>query len=131
MRIHCDYCERLATGALTACGFTDGEGRRFSCDEHREEMRSLVPARGSRFPELDFDLQLMPALREQYPEAVRDRLLPGATAEWVHRVRSDDMYPRRDQVIVVAASAKTATIRLPSGETKRVPLVKLAGIVAP
>ena len=34
------------------------------------------------------------------------------------------MYPRRDQVIVVAASAKTATIRLPSGETKRVPLVK-------
>jgi len=131
MRIPCDYCDRLATGALTACGFADGTGRRFSCDAHREDARSLRPYRGSRFPGVDFDNELMPALREQYPEAVIDRLLPGATAEWVHRVRSDDICPKREVVTLVKASAKTAVIRLASGKTKRVPIVKLAGIVAP
>lgn len=122
MRVRCDCCDRLATGALTTGDRTD---RRFSCDDHRERARSLEAAAGTRFPELDFDRQLMPAIREQYPEAVRDRLVPGAPAEWVHNVRR---VPRYDAVTVVSATTKTVTVRLPSGETKRVPLVKLRGI---
>jgi hypothetical protein len=127
IRVLCDYCDRLATGAMTG---GERASRLFSCDAHRADMRSHRPALSGRprWEQFDFDDQVFPAIREQYPEAVRDRLVPGVVAEWVHRVRSDDMYPRREWVTLVAASEKTATIRLQSGQTKRVPLVKLANI---